>query len=183
MPDIPRRILLGRIAGAHGIRGDVLIRSFAGDPQDIAAYGPLTDADGKRSFTIKAARVTNKGVVARIAGVADRNGAEALVGVELYVDRDRLPEPEPDTFYHSDLVGLAAVAPDGSPIGRIAAVVNYGAGDILEIAVGDSGATELVPFSPAYVPDVDIAGGRVTVVLPESIEAGEPSDGSEAGDH
>jgi 16S rRNA processing protein RimM len=161
-----RRILLGRIADAHGIRGEVLIHSYADVPEDIGAYGPLTDTAGKRTFEIESARPTAKGVVARLEGVGDRNAAEALKGTELYVDRGRLPAAAEGEFYHADLIGLAAVDPEGNTIGTIVAVPNFGAGDLIEVRLAGSTRTELVPFSEAAVPSIDIEAGRAVIVLP-----------------
>ncbi len=169
----PPRIILGRIAGAHGIRGEVVIHAYTVAPEDIRAYGPLFDKAGGRSFEIANARVTAKGVVARLKGVGDRTAAEALKGVELYVDRDRLPAANEGEFYHADLIGLAAVDPTGKCIGEIVAVQNFGAGDLLEIRLAGSGKTELIPFTDATVPEVDIAAGRVVVAMPAA------SDGEE----
>jgi 16S rRNA processing protein RimM len=166
-----QRILLGRIAGAHGVRGEVLIKTFTAAPNNIGAYGPLSDESGARTFTIQSARATTKGVVARVQGVTDRNGAEALKGVELYVERDRLPAAAEDEFYHADLIGLAAVAPDGTPIGEIVAVQNFGGGDLIEIRLAGSGRTELVPFTDAVVPEVDLAARRVVVAMPDRDDA------------
>jgi 16S rRNA processing protein RimM len=162
----PRRILLGRIAGAHGIRGEVVIHAYTQAPENIGAYGPLSDADGTRMFTVASARVTQKGVVARLEDVNDRNAAEALKGVELYVDRERLPATDGDEFYHADLVGLAAVDRSGETLGTIVAVHNFGAGDLLEIRLAATGKTELIAFADPVVPEVDIAAGRVVVVMP-----------------
>ncbi len=160
-------ILLGRITGPHGIQGDVLVHSFAAVPEDIAAYGPLADKTGARTFRLRILRTTPKGaLIARIVGIRDRNAAEALKGVELYVARDKLPDPDDGEFYYADLVGLTAVSPDGAPIGEIVAVQNYGAGDLLEIRVTGAKETELVPFNDAFVPQVDIAGGKAVVVMP-----------------
>jgi 16S rRNA processing protein RimM len=161
------RVLFGRIAGAHGIRGDVLIRTFTQTPEAIGAYGPLSDESGARKFEIKSARATGKGVVARLAGIIDRNGAEALKGVELYVERERLPATEESEFYHADLIGLAAVDGDGNPVGEIVAVHNFGAGDLIELRLAGSGKTELIPFTDAAVPEVDIAARRAVIVIPE----------------
>src|SRR5687767_5227557 len=105
MTDKAQRILLGRIVGAHGIRGDVVIDSYAGEPGDIGAYGPLSSEDGSKQLEIKVVRVTPKGVVARVSGVADRNGAEALRGTALYALRSRLPATAEDEFYYADLAG------------------------------------------------------------------------------
>jgi 16S rRNA processing protein RimM len=169
----PDRILLGRIAGAHGIRGEVLIKTFTAAPENIGAYGPLSDETGTRTFKLKSARATPKGVVARLQGVDDRNGAEALKGIALYIERDRLPEAAEDEFYHADLVGLTAVDGDGKPVGEIVAVQNYGAGDLLEIRLAGSSKTELVPFTNAAVPQVDVAARRVVVLMPGTDETEE----------
>src|SRR5262245_3858299 len=169
--DASSRILLGRIAGAHGLKGDVLIHSFAELPQSIAAYGPLSDAAGAKTYTITRARATAKGVVARLAGIADRAAAEELKGVELYVARDRLPAPAEDEFYHADLIGLLAVDPEGRPFGRIAAIHNFGAGDLIEIALTGSAKTELVPFTATCLPSVEVSAGRAVIVLPRVHQA------------
>lgn len=165
-------ILLGRIVGAHGIKGDVIVHSFAAVPEDIAAYGPLSDKAGGRTFKLRVLRMTPKGaVIGRIAGVTDRNAAEALKGVELYVARDKLPEPDEDEFYHADLVGLAAVSADGQAIGQVVAVQNYGAGDLLEIRIPGARDTALVPFTDSFVPRVELTARQVVVVMP--VDAGD----------
>lgn len=161
----PNRILLGHIAGAHGIRGEVLIKTYTEAPENVGAYGPLSDESGSRTFNLKSARATPKGVVARLQGIDDRNAAEALKGIALYIERERLPAAADGEFYHADLIGLAAVAGDGKPVGEIVAVQNYGAGDLLEIRLAGSSKTELVPFTDACVPQIDIAARRVVVVL------------------
>jgi 16S rRNA processing protein RimM len=167
---VTARILLGRIAGAHGIRGEVLIRTFTAAPESIGAYGPLSDEKGTRTFEITNARATPKGVVARIKRVTDRSAAEALKGIELYVARERLPAAAEGEFYHTDLIGLAAVDSAGKPIGEIVGVHNFGAGDLVEIRLAGSSKTELVPFTDDTVPEVDIAARRVVVVLPKADE-------------
>jgi 16S rRNA processing protein RimM len=169
----PKRILLGRIAGAHGIRGEVIIHAYTEPPENIAAYGPLSDEAGARTFEIAIVHVTAKGVVARLAGVGDRTAAEALRGVDLYVDRDRLPPAADDEYYHADLIGMAAIDPAGQRIGEIVAVQNFGAGDLLEIRLAGRGRTELIPFTEAAVPEVDVAAKRVVVVLPPTDVGGE----------
>ncbi len=182
-----KMILLGRIVAAHGIRGEVQIVSHTGDPGAIGAYGPLADAAGKRSFTVRVIRVTPKGVIARVEGVYDRNAAEALRGIDLYVDRSRLPPPAEGEYYHEDLIGLAAHDPEGKRIGSVVAMPNYGAGDLVEIKLDASRHTELIPFQDAYVPLVDIAGGRLTVIMPAFApddgegREGEDADGDESG--
>ena len=129
MIDKAQRVLLGRIVAAHGIRGDVVIDSYTAEPSDIAAYGPLSSADGGKQLDIKVVRVTPKGVVARVGGVADRNGAEALRGTDLYAPRARLPEAEEGEYYYADLAGLRAEDETGNRIGSVVGVQNYGAGD------------------------------------------------------
>jgi 16S rRNA processing protein RimM len=170
MTETTKKVLLGHIAGAHGIRGEVLIKSYTEAAEDIAAYGPLMDEKSGRTFRLKVMRVTPKGVIARIDGVSDRNGAEALKGVRLVVDRGQLPEADVEEFYHADLIGLRAVDGEGRTIGRVVAVANYGAGDLIEIELAATRKTELVPFKTAFVPSVDIGGGTITIVLPVASE-------------
>jgi 16S rRNA processing protein RimM len=171
-----QRILLGRIAAAHGIRGEVLIHAFTERPQDIAAYGQLDDGGG-RTFKLKVLRVTPKGaVVAAIAGVRDRNAAEALKGAQLYIDRARLPAPDDGQYYHADLIGLAAVDPEGRPLGEVIAVHNHGAGDIIEVRLAATAKTELVAFTDAFVPEVDLPARRVVVRLPGGDETNDETN-------
>jgi 16S rRNA processing protein RimM len=160
-----RRILIGEITGAHGIRGDLLVRSYTDVPEAIAGYGPLTDASGRKSFSLRVVRVTSKGIVARIGGIEDRNAAEPLRGTKLYVDRSKLPETQEAEFYHADLVGLRAVAPDGKELGKIVSVQNFGAGDLLELEFLE-GATEFIPFENRWVPTVDLAAGLLVIDRP-----------------
>ena len=164
------------MASAHGIRGDVVVRAHTGDPADVGAYGPLTDATGKRTFAMSAVRVTPKGVVVHFKGIDDRNAAEALRGLELYVERSALPPAEDGAFYHVDLVGLRAGGLDGTALGTVVAVQNFGAGELLELQPLTTGETVYVPFTDAYVPSVDITGGRVVVIMPEMIGEPEPPD-------
>jgi 16S rRNA processing protein RimM len=168
-----KRVLIGRIGAPHGVRGEVLVQSFAHDPRAIASYGPLQSADGKQRFEIKIVRETPKGLIVRVTGIGDRNGVEALKGHGLYVDRSRLPAAAADEFYRTDLVGLRAIDSNGQTLGTIIAVDNYGAGDILELRVDGRSETELIPFAAAYVPSVDVAAGTITIVLPVSVEAKE----------
>lgn len=160
-------ILLGRITGVHGIRGEVVVQSFAAEPEGIAAYGPLSDKAGQRTFALKVVRMTPKGaVIARVAGITDRTAAEALKGTDLYIAREKLPPPDEGEFYHADLIGLTAVSPEGAPLGAVVGVHNFGAGDLIEVRLAAGGETELVPFTDAFVPTVDIPGRRVVVILP-----------------
>lgn len=164
-----RQILVGVIAGAHGVRGEVRIRSFTAVPQAIAAYGALQDEAGRRRFELRVTGAVKDGVIARIRGVADRDAATALRGVRLYLPRTALPPPGAEEFYHADLIGLAAEGVDGAPLGRVVAVQNFGAGDVLEIAPGREGAAIFLPFTRAAVPVVDVAEGRIVVDPPEGL--------------
>jgi 16S rRNA processing protein RimM len=165
---VASRICVAQIGAAHGIRGEVRFRSFTQDPLAVASYGLLESEDGKQHFEIEALRPVKEGVfVARLAGVKDRNAAERLTNLKLYVPRDRLPPTEDaDTFYYADLVGLKAETPEGVELGKVTAVHQFGAGDLVEITPTEGGETMLVPFSDAAVPTVDIAGGRIVVVPP-----------------
>jgi len=171
-----RRICLGVIVGAHGVRGLVRIKSFTADPGNLTAYGPLGDEAGTRTFTVSVVGRAKGVLLARIEGVDNRTAAEVLRGTRLYVDRAALPPPQEEEYYHADLIGLAACDPQGAPLGRVAAVHNYGAGDVLEIA-GEAGHSLLVPFTRATVPQIDIPGGRIVVrPLPEAGAATQERD-------
>jgi 16S rRNA processing protein RimM len=164
------RVCLGAVAGAHGIRGEVRIKAFAQDPLDIGAYGPVTTEDGAQSFEITVLRLHKGMTIARLDGVRDRNAAEALKGVRLYVPRARLPVPdEEDTWYHADLVGLEALDPGGTRLGAVIAVQDFGAGDLLEIALAGQDRTVLVPFTHDIVPRIDVAAGRLVVDAPREL--------------
>jgi len=159
------RICVAQIGAAHGLRGEVRLRSFTEDPAAVTGYGPLESEDGTRRFEIEALRPAKDHFVARLAGVADRDAAEKLTNIKLYVPRDRLPPVEDDgTFYHADLVGLAAVTPEGAALGTVTAILNFGAGDLVEIKPTGGGEPLMVPFTDATVPEIDIAAGRMVVV-------------------
>jgi 16S rRNA processing protein RimM len=165
--DSGERVLLARITGVHGLKGEVKIATFTAEPEDVAAYGPLTSADGSITFEIASLRVAGGGaVVARLRGVADRNAAESLRGTELFVLRSMLPPADADEYYHSDLIGLSAVSPAGEPLGEIVTVHNYGAGDLLELRVTNSRQTLLIPFESAHVPKVDLEAKCITIIIP-----------------
>jgi 16S rRNA processing protein RimM len=161
-PAEARRLCVGIITGAQGVRGAVRIKSFTAVPEDVAAYGPVADEAGQREFALRPVGRAKGVVIATIAGVADRDAAERLKGVRLYVARDKLPAPGEEEYYHADLIGLAAVLRDGTPLGRVRAVHEYGAGDSLEVA-SESGVTVMVPFTRAAVPEVDLAAGRLVI--------------------
>ena len=159
-----RLVCVGVIVGAHGVRGLVRVRPYTEDPDAVAAYGPLATGNGTRMLHLTVTGRGPKGqVLARVAGIEDRTGAEALKGERLYVPRGRLPAPDDaDEFYHVDLIGLAACSPDGRPLGTVCAIYDFGGGDVIEIA-GDGHAPLVVPFTRDVVPIVDIAGGTLTV--------------------
>jgi len=161
-------VCLGVVGAPHGVRGAVRIKSFTAEPEAIAAYGPLEDDSGARRFTVRLVG-TGKGVViATLSGVADRDQATALRGLHLYLPRSALPATDEDEFYHADLVGLAAELGDGSRLGRVAAIHDFGAGDVLEI-VRDHGMPILVPFTRAVVPMVDLRAGRIVLDPPDGL--------------
>jgi len=158
------RICVAQIGAAHGIRGEVRLRSFPENPAAIADYGPLESEDGARRFTIEALRPAKDHFVVRLAGVGDRDAAEKLVNIRLYVSRDRLPPiEEDDTYYRSDLVGLAAVSEDGSALGTVTAVHNFGAGDLIEIKPHGGSESLMVPFTETAVPEIDMKARRMVV--------------------
>jgi 16S rRNA processing protein RimM len=171
------RVLVARIGAAQGLRGEVRLWAFTADPLAIRDYGPLEAGDGRR-FTIESLRPGKNFLVARFAGIGDRNAAEMLRNIDLYVARDRLPATEADEFYHADLIGLSAVTPEGRTLGTVVAVHDFGAGDLIEIRPA-SGQTVMVPFTAADVPVVDVAGGRLVIDPPEGLL---PSPASGVGD-
>ena len=163
------QICVARIGAAHGVRGAVKLWTFTEDPLAVKRYGPLSTKDGTRQFEVTSAREAKGHLVATLTGIATREDAERLNGLELYVAREKLPAPSEDEYYHADLIGLAAVTPADEPLGRVVAIHNFGAGDIIEIAP-PHGATMLLPFTNAVVPSVDLAAGRVVIELPREIE-------------
>ena len=160
------RICVAQIGGAHGIRGEVKLKSFTADPMAVRDYGPLQSEDGTVSVEIEALRPAKGHLVARLRGVADRNAAERLANLRLFVPRERLPPPAADEFYHADLIGLRAVTADGAEIGTVVAMHDFGAGDLLELEPLAGGTTIMLPFTDACVPSIDIAGGRIVVAPP-----------------
>ena len=170
MPE--ERILVGQFGAAHGVKGELRLKSFTQDPAAIGRYGQLSDASGARQFEIVALRPLKDDLfVARIKGVVTREAAAALTNTALYLPRAALPEAEEDEFYHADLIGLPARTESGDEIGTIVEILNFGGGDILEIAPREGGETLLVPFTKATVPIVDMAKGHVIVVPPIEVEA------------
>ena len=159
-------MLLGEIGRPQGRKGEVRLWSYTQVPEAIADYGPLQDQAGSAHVEIETVRSDAKGLVARLKGVTTREAAEALTGTKLYVPRDRLPEAGEEEWYHSDLIGLAAIDEAGAPIGTVTAIHNFGAGDIVEIAPQGGGETLLIPFTESAVPEVDVKGGLIRVVPP-----------------
>jgi 16S rRNA processing protein RimM len=169
------KICIARIGAAHGVRGAVKLWTFTEDPQAVMQYGALATKDGARSFEVANAREAKGHLVATLKGIATREDAERLNGIELYVAREKLPATDDDEYYHADLIGLTAVNTANEPLGRVIAIHNFGAGDIIEIAPPHS-ATMLLPFTNAVVPSVDLAAGRVVIELPAEIEGDTPED-------
>jgi len=165
----PERVCVGAVAGAFGVRGEVRLKSFCAAPEAIATYGPLATEDGARSFTVTLTRPVAGGFAARLSGVATKEAADALRGQRLYVDRAALPALSDDEYYHADLIGLAVHDPGGAALGRVVAVHDHGAGDLLEVAVPGRTETVLVPFTRAIVPTVDLAAGRIVADPPEGL--------------
>jgi 16S rRNA processing protein RimM len=163
------RICVGAISGSYGVRGEVRIKSFCAQPDDIETYSPLTNQDGTRSFAIALIRPMKNGFVARIAEVATKEQADALKGVQLFALRDDLPSLPDDEFYYTDLTGLEVFDTGGTSLGHVKAVQNHGAGDLLEIHAPGATATVLLPFTKAAVPTVDLKSGRIVADPPEGL--------------
>lgn len=179
-PGLPNPVLLGIVGGAHGIKGEVRVRSFTDEPTDLGAYGPLVDERGNR-FTVKSARVQKNVVVIRFAEISDRNEAERLNGRELFVDRSALPDDgDEDEFYQTDLVGMDVETTAGEHVGTVIAVHDFGAGDVVEIAP-EAGASVMIPFSEAAVPEIDFERG-VLVVEPVAAGLDDAGDDRAPGD-
>ena len=155
-------VCIGAVAGAHGVRGNVRIKPFTDAPEDVAAYGPVTDAGGARAFDLTLVGRSGGAVIARLTGIEDRDAAEALKGLRLHVPRERLPAPEKDEFYHADLIGLGVVDTAGRTAGTVKALHDFGAGDLIEIRRPD-GRLVLLPFTRTAVPAIDLTAGEVTV--------------------
>ena len=177
-----KRVCVGRIAGAHGVQGLIRINSYTEDPMDVAAYGPVTDENGERMFELEAKRMTKTQVVARIKGVMDRNAAEALQGLRIFILREVMPPTADDEFYCEDLIGLAAETVDGKSLGSVLSLQEFGAGEMLEIG-RRRGGTTLVPFTKDIVPRVDLEARRVVIDPPagllEPITKEDPERGQE----
>ena len=161
------RVLLGVVAAPHGVRGLVRIKSFTEDPMAMASYGPLSDESGRKEYRVEALSAARGAVLARIEGVADRTAAEALRGLRLYVERQRLPETGEREWYEADLIGLTAVGTDGRDWGKVVAFHDFGAGSMMEVSGG-----VMLPFTDEAVPEIDVEGGKVVVEPPAGLLAG-----------
>ena len=159
---------VGVVVGAHGVRGAVRIKSFTANPDDVAAYGPLEDESGRQRFSLRLVGEAKGVLIGWLSGVADRDRAEALRGLRLYLPRAALPATDEDEFYHADLIGLDVVLGDGTPLGQVKAVHDFGAGDTLEIERQD-GPSAMVPFTRAVVPVVDLEAGRLVIDPPPGL--------------
>jgi 16S rRNA processing protein RimM len=165
-PAAGNKIRVARVGAAHGVRGEMKLWSFTQDPEAVANYGPLETEDG-RHFEIETMRAAKDHFVVRIAGIGDRDAAAGLVNTDLFVPRERLPAiEEDDTWYHADLIGLAAVSENGVALGTVPAVHNFGAGELIEIATVQGGEPLLLPLNEEIVPEIDIAARKIVVVLP-----------------
>ena len=163
------KVCVGAIAGAFGVKGEVRLKSFTADPEDLAAYGPLQTEDGAQSFDVTLTGQTKGALVGRLSGVATKEVADRLKGLRLYVDRAKLPDPEDGEYYHADLIGLEVFDTGGDPLGRVKAVLNHGASDLLEIDRKDGGASVLLPFTQDAVPTVDLSAGRIVADPPDGV--------------
>jgi len=171
MADEERLVLVGRVAGAFGVQGEVRIRAYTDSPLSLLNYRQLRHIDGSPALTLVSGRSFKDGLIARAKEVASKEQADGLKGLDLYAPRSALPPVEAeDEFYLADLIGLRAEAPDGSPLGTVKAAPNFGAGDLLEIEPAGKGGTWLVAFTLENVPQVDLQGGRIVVVRPAEIE-------------
>ena len=168
MTETAKQVCVGVVTGPHGVQGAVRIKSFTEAPEDVARYGPLGDESGDRRFELRLIGAGKGVVLARLSGVDDRNQAEALRGQRLYLARAALPQPEAEEYYHADLIGLEAVLGDGTPVGRVRAVHDFGAGDTLELERRGAPPV-MVPFTRAVVPSIELAAGRLVLDPPPGL--------------
>ncbi|MEO0922706.1 MAG: ribosome maturation factor RimM [Pseudomonadota bacterium] len=164
------RVCIAALAGAFGVRGEMRLKSFTSNPEDVAAYGAVSSEDGSKHFTITLTSQTTKGsLVVRLSDIATKEQADALRGTRLYVERDRLPDLPDDEFYHADLIGLEVFDTGGAALGHIKSVLNHGASDILEVQLNSGSATVLLPFTQEVVPTVDLKANRIIADPPEGV--------------
>lgn len=172
------KVCLGAIVGVHGIRGEVKVKSFSDDERHLTSYGLLKNESGDQTFDVKIVGHSKELLRVKIKGVDDRNTAETLIGTGLYIERDKLPELAEDEFYHTDLIGLAAKSKDGEVIGTVNAVYNFGAGDLIELKMSDDGRLEMLPFTKAFVPNINIKDRFIIVEMMQYAE----DDGDEGNE-
>jgi 16S rRNA processing protein RimM len=178
-PESQELLCVGVVTGPHGVRGQVRIKGFTANPEDIAAYGALSDQTGTKTYVVKVTGTAAKGaLIASLTGIDNRNKAEAIKGLKLYVPRSALPEPEEEEYYHADLIGLSVQTVDGLELGVVRTIYDFGAGDVIEVENGER-KTIVVPFTKAAVPVVDLAAGRLIVDPPEGL-LDEPEPGEQA---
>ena len=170
------RILVGSLAGAFGVKGDVRLKSYCATAEDIAAYAPLSTTDGREIDQIVITGMAKGALVARISGIRTKEEADALRGTDLYAPRDRLPQLPDDEFYHADLIGLQVFDTGGTVLGRVKSVQNHGAGDLLELVLPGASSTVLLPFTRAAVPTVDLGAGRIVADPPPGLFPGDDGD-------
>jgi 16S rRNA processing protein RimM len=167
------RVCVGAIAGSFGVRGEVRLKSFCAEPAAIEDYSPLSDEEGGRFFDVSITRQIKNGFSARLSGVTSKEDADAMRGTRLYADRAQLPTLEDDEYYHADLIGLDVLDTGGSALGKVKAVLNHGASDLLEISTSGQTASVLLPFTVSAVPTVDLALGRIIADPPDGLFGGE----------
>ena len=165
--DNPDQICVGAFSGSYGVNGEVRLKSFCADPEAIADYSPLTTEDGKRSYAITITRGIKGALVAKVEGITNKEQADDLKGLRLFARRDQLPALPDDEFYHADLIGLTVLDTGGTVLGKVHAVQNHGASDLLEIMPDAGGNTILLPFTREVVPTVDLSAGRIIADPPE----------------
>ncbi len=163
------RVCVAAIAGAFGVAGEVRLKSFTAEPAAVADYAPLTSEDGARSFDVELIREIKGGFAALLSGIDTKEQADALRGLRLYAPRERLPSLPDDEFYHADLIGVAVYDTGGAPLGKVRAVLNHGATDLLELHVPGQSRTVLLPFTREAVPTVDLTAGRIVADPPEGL--------------
>ena len=161
------KVCVGAIAGAYGVHGEVRLKSFTANPEDVASYGELSSEDGKTRYSVTLTGHTKNALTARLSGIATKEQADAQRGVRLFVTRDRLPDLPDDEFYHADLIGMEVYDTGGTLLGQVHSVLNHGAGDLLEIRGAGLKDTVLLPFTTDAVPTVDLASGRIVADPPE----------------
>lgn len=178
-----RRVLMGVVLGAHGVKGVVRVLSYAADAEDVAAYGPLEDESGKRRFSLELVGQARGALLAAVEGIGDRDAAAALRGTKLYIARSALPATEEGEFYWGDLIGLKAELTGGAELGEVVAVHDYGGGPSLEVK-RPKGGVVMVPFTNRAIPVVDLAAGKLVVEPPDGLLDNRPveAEGDEEKD-